>query len=234
MYRDEATAAVTVTPLLSALVLQTQITKLAVCPAFTSEEVENDWILTHSSGVLALPVGELGDPLGDGLGLGEPVGLVLGLGELPCDSERDGDGLGAVELGDELGLSDALADGDGESEALVLTLALGDVLALALPDGVVLEDALAEPDSLAGTLVWPPAGAGLLLRPIIAEVSSALFGREEQVVLTMGGLEFSAARAWPARLKLMNANPATAPSATDRGIGALTCPTSPYLASGAA
>lgn len=44
----EATEAVTVTPRLAAFELQTQMTKSAVCPALTSEELENDWMRKHS------------------------------------------------------------------------------------------------------------------------------------------------------------------------------------------
>jgi len=92
MSSAEATCAVSVTPVLSAFVLQTQTTKSAVCPAFTSEEEENDWIFTHSWGVFV--AGELGEPLGLGLGLGleESVGLGLGL-ELVLVSLPVGEGL---------------------------------------------------------------------------------------------------------------------------------------------
>jgi hypothetical protein len=46
--RADATAALTETPVLGALVLHTQTTKLALLPGLTLDEVENDWTRTHS------------------------------------------------------------------------------------------------------------------------------------------------------------------------------------------
>lgn len=119
----------TETSVLSALVLQTQITKLALWPGFTCEEAEKDWTRTHSCGVLRAGAEEVG--VGVGVGVGEPdVGLGVGLGLEPEDPFLLGDGLGL------LGLDDELAEGESDADSLGLV------------DGVALADELAETDAL--------------------------------------------------------------------------------------
>ena len=65
------------------------MTKLALCPALTSDEAEKDWTRTHSCGVFLPGAGEVGVPLGVGVGvgvgaleLGSGLGLGVVLGEL--------------------------------------------------------------------------------------------------------------------------------------------------------
>jgi len=131
--------ALTEIPVLFALVLHTQMTKLAVCPALTSDEVEKDCTRTQSCGVFLPGAGEVGVPLG--------VGVGVGVGALELGS---GLGLGVVLAGlwvaDELGVGDELVaelpDGEGEdvSEAEVLGLE-GSLLADVLPEDDALDDA---------------------------------------------------------------------------------------------
>ena len=102
----ETTLACTLTPLLVALVLHTQIANVAVRPDLTSLELEKDSTLTQSCGVLC-----------GGVDLVE-LGVGDGLGDLLLDGL--GDGEGDVGL-DELSVGDVeLLDGDcvAEPEAL--------------------------------------------------------------------------------------------------------------------
>jgi hypothetical protein len=191
-----------------------------------------------------LVVGEVGDPLGLGLGLDDPVGLGLGL--VLVVALCVGDGLAEAEL-ESVGLADELELGEAESDWLGLAdvLGLADELsladALALAEELSLADVLAEADELAEVdLLAPPdllgeadtlaldrwLAAGLLLKPTIAAVSSALFGSVEQAALTIGWFAAGMANAWPARLKLRNAKPVIAPSAAGLKIRALTGATS--------
>ena len=132
-----AMCALTETPVLVALVLHTQMTKLAVRPALTSDEVEKDCTRTQSCGVFLPGAGEVGVPLGVGVGVG--VGALLlgsGLGL--------GDVLAGLCVADELGVVDELvaelSDGAGEE------VSEGEVLGL--DEGSTLTDALREVDAL--------------------------------------------------------------------------------------
>jgi hypothetical protein len=231
---------VTVTPVLSALALQTQMTNCAVRPALICEEDENDCTSAQTCGDLAPEVGELLgfgllDLLGLGLGLDDLVGLGLelglgdevlgdGLGVDESDGESAGDELsGAVEdeslgAGDVpesvgLGLSDEVSDGDRLGDRDVDEV-------LEAPAGA---DSIGEAEALPDATL--PACDALL---IIAAVSSALAGSVEHadaaaelVALATGALV--AANASLAMVMPKNANPVSAPSAAGLRIRALTC-----------
>jgi hypothetical protein len=235
----DGTLVVTVTPVLSALALQTQMTNCAVRPALICDEDENDCTSAQSWGDLVPEVGELLglgllDLLGLGLGLEDLLGLGLevglgdevlgdGLGVDESDGESAGDELsGAVEVeslgaGDVpesvgLGLSDELSDGDrlGACDADELLELTG-------------ADSMGEAEALPDTTL--PACEALL---IIAAVSSALAGSVEHadaaaelVALATGALV--AANASLAMPMPKNANPVSAPSAAGLRIRALTC-----------
>ena len=122
-------------PVLAAFVLQIQMTKLALCPALTCEEEDKDWTRTHSCGVLWPGAGEVGLPLGEGVGVGVGdgalvVGSGLGLGDV----------LAELSVADELGvvLEVALPDGAGED--------VSGADGLALDEGSVLGDTLPRAD----------------------------------------------------------------------------------------
>lgn len=206
--------------MLSAFVLQTQITKLATCPALTSDEVEKDWTRTHSCGVFVLGGDVVGEPLGVGDGLGDVVAVELGLGlglglelaevlldvGLGLEEVPDGDGEDVLEA-DVLGLdegllpeeSDAEADGDTTGEAGLLFVA-------ELPG---------DAEVLAGELLFAADA-----------VSTASFGTDEHAALTSGALAVVTATAAPNMPKPKNMNPVSAPSAAGLRISALTCRTS--------
>jgi hypothetical protein len=146
------------TPTLAALVLHTQMAKVAVRPALTSAELEKDSTRTQSCGVLR----GCGDFVGLGVGLGD-VGVGVGVGGAGLDELTDGVELPVVEgdfaseldvLGDEEGLTPAdwLSEGEalGKADALLPAelllrakpLGEADVLRLDLPG-----DAEADADS---------------------------------------------------------------------------------------
>jgi hypothetical protein len=111
------------TPRLAALELQTQTTNVAVCPAFTSDELLKDWIRAHSCATACFFFFGFGEELGVGDGFGFEVllgdGLAVGLGlEVAFFVDVLGEGVG---LGDELDdvPDDVLADVLGEGEVLV-------------------------------------------------------------------------------------------------------------------
>jgi hypothetical protein len=128
MNSAKATFTVTRTWRLVALALQTQITKLAVCPAFTCEALEKDWTRTHSCGV------GLGLGLGDGEGdVGGVLGLGLGSGLLLGDGVTVGLGL-ALGFLVKVGVGVAVCDGFGLGLGLedVPELELAEVLGVGL------------------------------------------------------------------------------------------------------
>jgi hypothetical protein len=143
---------------LAAFVLQTQITKLALWPALTSDAAENDWTRTQSCGFFGPGAGEVGEPLGVGVGLGDVLELVLGsglgLGLELAEPFLVGDGVGLVG-----GLEAELLDGVAEDvfglevlgleAGLVLDDLLGEVL-----DDLLADDALLEPDVLLAAALW--------------------------------------------------------------------------------
>jgi hypothetical protein len=171
MNSAKATFTVTRTCRLVALALQTQIAKLAVCPALTCEALEKDWTRTHSCGVaLGLGLGEgegggvLGLGLGSGLLLGDGVTVGLGLalgffvevgvGVALCD----GFGLGLedvpeLELAEVLGVGLELAELLGWElelfDSLGLALDVGELVGLALVLVVLLGDPLGVDDQAA-------------------------------------------------------------------------------------
>jgi hypothetical protein len=169
MYRAAATRALTEMPVLAAFVLQTQITKLALWPALTSDAVENDCTRTQSCGVFCPGAGEVGEPLGVGVGLGEVLELVLGSGvglglELAEVCWVD-DGLGLpdeleAELLDEDGEDEPERDVLGLDEGLVLDDLAGagevldDLLAPAEAEALPEVDALPEPAALVAAALW--------------------------------------------------------------------------------
>jgi hypothetical protein len=249
MYWAAALAAVTATPLLGALVLHTQITKLALWPAVILDELENDWTRTHSWEVLCPGAGEVGEPLG--VGLGDVLELLLGVGP----------GLGLVELLPEADGDDDPEDGDddpddgeddpddgepGLDEGLLLGDAVAEADGLADPDDELpeadadaLPDAEALPDGDADALADAvrralglcrrflcAAAARLIVCPGVEAVSTAFFGRDEHAVFAAGAFAASTASAWPVMPTPRKRNPASAPSASDLTISALTGTTS--------
>ena len=111
--RAAATLSRTVTALLAARVVHTQITNFADLPRVTDEPPDKDCVRTHSCGTFGgVVVGDVVLGEGDGLVDGD---VVLG----------DGDGL--VE-GDELSEGDELGDGlpEGLSDGLALELSPGE------------------------------------------------------------------------------------------------------------
>ncbi len=144
----DATATLTVMPVLAAFVVHTQITKLAFAPAVTFADDGNGWTRTHSCEAFCPGAGDVDEPLGAGLGDVLPLGLGLGLG-LDELSLGVGEGVGVVDAL-ELELVDGAGDEDPGAEdcgADVLGFDDGLLLAAVLGDG----DVLAEEDEL------PPA-----------------------------------------------------------------------------
>ena len=141
--------------MLAALVVQTQITKLALWPTVTFADDEKDCTRTHSCAA----VGE-----GDVLGVGVGVGVGVGLGEVL----DEGDGLGLLDDG--LGLDDAEPVGEAEPELVVV--GLEDGLAFLLTDG----DGLGDPDLLLADLLGEAdsdADALALLAVVVAALARA-------------------------------------------------------------
>ena len=229
----------TVTGLVTLVALQTQIAKLAVCPARTWAGLVNGWTRTHRCGVVGVGLVDLlglgdgvavlvGVLVGAGLDLG---GLVRGVGLLLGVTLRLGLGLADLELL-ALGLGLVLAD----LELLVLGLGLlggSDVLLLVgLGCGlaevvlVLLGGALA--DRLAVDL-------GLAVRfdaKVSALSRSAVFGRlahPDGLPAAAGCAVAALASVTPAALEEQTAKPVKAPSTASRTSRALTCPTSPRL-----
>lgn len=149
MYGAEATLACTLAALLAALVLHTQMAKLAVRPALTSPELEKDSIRTQSCGVLWALCG-VGDVVELGVGDGLDVLDWVGVG---------GGGLDELAAGD-----DALdAEGDCAFDEDALGVDEGVVLAESLDDGEVLGDALAEAELVLVMLAEPVGEADVVL-----------------------------------------------------------------------
>jgi hypothetical protein len=162
MYGAETTLACTLTPLLAALVLHTQMANVAVLPDLTSLEVVKDSTLTQSCGVFAFGGGDL---------LG--VGVGVGLGDLP---EELGDGEGDVGL-DALPVGrDELGDFASEPEALGLDegLALAESL-----DGDALAAVLGEALGEVALLLDAELAGELLPGSMMAAVSTVSFGSDE-------------------------------------------------------
>jgi hypothetical protein len=176
------------------LELQTQITNVAVCPAFTSEELEKDWTRTHSWATAGFFLGFV-EELGVGVGLGVllGVGLAVGLGLLV--------GFFVDELGDGVALADALVEALGEGE--VLADLLGSALELGELVGLELE--------LAGTIC-----------SVSDAMSTEFLGTDEQTVLTIGWVTSLVARASPDMQAVKKANPVRAPITTGFASCALT------------
>ncbi len=137
---------VTVAPSLSAPVLHTKTSKVAIWPGWTLLP-ENGLTCVQSCGVTGVGDGE-GD--GDGVGVGEVLGVGLGL-VLGVAS------VGLGSLGDELGVAVAL----GVVVALGVPVALGVVLALAaglaLAEGVALASDEADVASVAAAASFAAA-----------------------------------------------------------------------------
>jgi hypothetical protein len=155
-----ATCALTTTPVLAALVLHTQITKLAVVPASTSDAAETDCVRTHNCGVIWPAGGDVVDALGVGDGLAGVLALVLGsglgLGEEVGGGEDElsvGDGEG-VSVGDgvEVSVGDGVevSVGDGVEVSLLdsVGVSVGDAVEVSVGDavGVSAGDRAAEPE----------------------------------------------------------------------------------------
>lgn len=235
-----ATWPFTTTPVLAALVLHTQITKLAVVPAWTSDAEDSDWTRTQSCGVIWPAGGDVGDVLGDGDGLVGVLELALGsglaLGEEDGDVDDElsvGDAVG-VSVGDGLELS--VGDGDDVSVGDGLELSVGDAVEVSVGDcdGVPVGDALelslgdavgvsASINAAVSTAVVPA-----VFRAVFTDVSNAVFGSDEQVVLggEGGAVTARAASDSPNAVKPRMVNPATVPSATRLRVCSLTRATS--------
>ena len=243
-----ATWPFTTTPVLAALVLHTQITKLAVVPAWTSGAEDSDCTRTQSCGVIWPAGGDVGDVLGDGDGLVGVLELALGsglaLGEEDGDVDDElsvGDAVG-VSLGDglELSVGDgegvSVGDGDGVSVGDGLELSVGDaaVVSVGDGDGVSVGDAL---ELSLGDVVGVSAGINAAVSTavvpagfpaVFTAVSNAVFGSDEQVVLggEGGAVTARAASDSPNAVKPRMVNPATVPSATRLRVCSLTRATS--------
>ena len=218
----EATAALTVTPELAALMLQTQTAKFAVEPGTTCEFGANGWTCTHSSGVLAAGVG-LDEPgvgelfVGLGFGLGECVeGLGDGL-ELADDLVLLGVGDGSLVLGSGLGLE--LCPEVGLELAVLVSVGVALALDLAVEVELALAWVLVLGCVLAVRLgvVLPVGDADEARAAATCAVRFAPFGITAQAALVIGptgctGPPSSAARACPNMLDEMNAKPVRAPT----------------------
>jgi hypothetical protein len=205
MERAEATLACTLVPVAAALVLHTQMAKVAVRPAFTSPELEKDSTRTQSCEVL-LAGGDFVGELGVGVGLGDVwvgvgVGVGVGVDELADgddDELPDGEGDCAPDpdvlgLDDGLGLAEWLTDGEvlGDADLLLLAERLGEADGLLRPDlpgaavGLPLSadllgvaDALVRPDPPGDAEADADTLALSVAGPITAAVSAAFFGTD--------------------------------------------------------
>lgn len=193
--------------------LHTHTAKLAGWPAFTCLTDEKDWTRTQSCGVFFRGGGGVvWEGVGVGVGLDE-LGLGVGLVEFePLEDRWVGDGLGLLR--DELGVGNGVELGD--FVVLGDLVGLGDLLRLGafvgVADLVELADCVRLGDRLEGT--------------IVSAARFAVLGTDEQALVTIGWLPTCAASASEAVLAVRNAIPATAPSAVDLRICALTSATS--------
>jgi hypothetical protein len=219
-----ATWPFTTTPVLAALVLHTQITKLAVVPAWTSDAEDSDWTRTQSCGVIWPAGGDVGDVLGDGDGLVGVLELALGSGLALGEEDGDVDdelsvgGAVGVSVGDGLELS--VGDGEGVSVGDGLELSVGDAVEVSVGEAV----GVSASDSAAVSTAVLPA----VVPAVFAAVSNAVVGSDEQVALggATGAADACAACDSPNAVKPRMVNPATVPSAARLRITALTRATS--------